>query len=1159
MNYLLIILVLVLTPHHILAFECKLTVSGFSADAPYGLTGRTINGGRGSKSLTEDKNSESSCLSFCRNSFESTIDAWIQQRLGTESAPRFSNGIFEYRCDNIDTNEVYEYHSFVGSSPSVKSVREAGFGNPPEHYPCVVSYNSSGSFKHNFVYYSYTRNSCIQRCNAHLIGGQDWGTPPTNVSCLYNGESIAGQAETDIDDISFDELTLSRKGLFGDAIESEECSLFVAGLNSQAQWVFERGAGVNKNSRTSCLAYCNEQVSTVVSSGVANNDFQRVGLIACLSKKSLIEIDLLGFEYYGNPSSGVNLEHGVAPGGSVAALSGLEMTSWYVPDSTNQSENDGSLDTGGSNSESQECRAYIHHHGGSKSVVVASTSQQDCLNKCNDLRVNEEIDLSTIRDMTCTYAYGTTDAINLDTTSIGFTPVDDGPGDNSTEENTEGESSVKANFIIVDNQNNYFPRFIYNSILYKTAVGAETGNAFPPNNSEYGGESGYVYEGCGVKSVQNFLSWFELNLDQQIVSGRIPQLISVTLDITGISKPLYVKNGLQELLNDNGYSGLYQVNIEELSGSQRIIDELNQGYPVIVQAHQGTHYITIVGVDGDNFIVHDNASLKTMTWEELDISNPVEGSLAAQIVSEAEMTYTKALITVDYIGPEKTFEVDGETLTTGGPIETDNSTDVTGLSSEDLLDELSSLTESQIDDWVANNSDQSSTLSLDEVALLSSEDFQNLLPTLTAEQIKHWKSTNLNSDEATSNDAYTASELEDAGTLTQDQMTAMSVDDIGNLTGPELANFINSFDNYSDLNSYLDSLPEDKYNALTDRVGDMVAGTDGERFVNSINGDKQQIFTPLFEDAGIPGLDSNSTDFLLDAEGTKGLTDALKILGYDGDEIADLLANSENFEDLLNSIEGEFKKYTQTQKGDYATDFEGEIDGILTEGAASLFGATFAAVAGLQQCSAPSTKMAAASAAAYILMELGIHDDFDEGSHETIQQLDSESMDGQMLALSQTRKLYEQHKEAISKKINAATMAGAGFGIAVVLTFTEMFQTHTCYQAPFLYEIPLLPPVVQSGVDLPFINTAQAFSNSSLKALGIVGGAGLSYVLQQQGIWSETFAAMKDPGTRAAVFGSISFLALDVKRKLEDVESFLEDKINQYRTLEDKLGEMASE
>ncbi len=101
------------------------------------------------------------------------------------------------------------------------------------------------------------------------------------------------------------------------------------------------------------------------------------------------------------------------------------------------------------------------------------------------------------------------------------------------------------------------------------------------------------YYGCGIKAAQNALYYLGVDVSQVEISNWITRY-----DVPFSNKiavvPGDLSGGLQKLLNQYGH-GTYRVRRHSGKGPQDVIDELKRGFPVIVLANNGDHWLTVTG------------------------------------------------------------------------------------------------------------------------------------------------------------------------------------------------------------------------------------------------------------------------------------------------------------------------------------------------------------------------------------------------------------------------------------------------------------------------------------------------------------------------------------------------------------------------------------
>ncbi len=156
--------------------------------------------------------------------------------------------------------------------------------------------------------------------------------------------------------------------------------------------------------------------------------------------------------------------------------------------------------------------------------------------------------------------------------------------------------------------------------------------SFDPERQDTG------YQGCGVKTAQNFGRWFDINYSQSHLRRHYIETTDMEkyIDLPGgdaktFTTPAELEKGLRELLDtrfDRRYKMVRHTGASKSSTLAKIEHYLLHGFPPVALAKNGNHWVTIAGMklvynatDGSlsdvTFTVFDNGSEAEWSWSKL--------------------------------------------------------------------------------------------------------------------------------------------------------------------------------------------------------------------------------------------------------------------------------------------------------------------------------------------------------------------------------------------------------------------------------------------------------------------------------------------------------------------------------------------------------------
>lgn len=137
------------------------------------------------------------------------------------------------------------------------------------------------------------------------------------------------------------------------------------------------------------------------------------------------------------------------------------------------------------------------------------------------------------------------------------------------------------------------------------------------------------YKGCGIKTAQNALHYFNIDLKQKEILHFIT---ARKVDFGSWKDKIFVlpadlRQGLEKILRD---MRIDNVDVVRVSGKkvENISQYLKSGYPVIALVNNGNHWVTVVGEKNSNFSsapkhriykVMDNSSNTSRSYRHMDL------------------------------------------------------------------------------------------------------------------------------------------------------------------------------------------------------------------------------------------------------------------------------------------------------------------------------------------------------------------------------------------------------------------------------------------------------------------------------------------------------------------------------------------------------------
>ena len=118
------------------------------------------------------------------------------------------------------------------------------------------------------------------------------------------------------------------------------------------------------------------------------------------------------------------------------------------------------------------------------------------------------------------------------------------------------------------------------------------------------------YEGCGIKSAQNVLRYFDIFMTQDEIKKYIKTHSIKSIKNNAWVYPDEMTSKLQKILNDNGYKDIITVKRNEGKHKDKdfVLNTLKAELPLIALVDKGSHYISIFGYRNGKYCVHDNSN-----------------------------------------------------------------------------------------------------------------------------------------------------------------------------------------------------------------------------------------------------------------------------------------------------------------------------------------------------------------------------------------------------------------------------------------------------------------------------------------------------------------------------------------------------------------------
>lgn len=189
----------------------------------------------------------------------------------------------------------------------------------------------------------------------------------------------------------------------------------------------------------------------------------------------------------------------------------------------------------------------------------------------------------------------------------------------------------------------------YSVGLFESEAAASNGNIFAPYST-----GDQTYQGCGVKTGQNVLRYFGINMTQteinkdRYIPGRKVEVLGVALHGNKFTAPSELRSGLSALLQERGITNIEVVR-ESNKRAEDIPSLLASGYPVIALVDGGNHWVTVVAVkssffssDPKNqmFFVHNNGSTEWRSWAEMSLEFTDFNSKVSALGNAANIRFT---------------------------------------------------------------------------------------------------------------------------------------------------------------------------------------------------------------------------------------------------------------------------------------------------------------------------------------------------------------------------------------------------------------------------------------------------------------------------------------------------------------------------------------